>query len=474
MGMTLKELLTKGEGTLSAQEAKALAAQCRMDVDTLYTLLEERGIKILEEESEPSLDVDSIIAEVENAENNNDDMGLADENEEDAEENPADLKAAMDELLDDPVKNYLKQIGQIPLLSAEQEVELSRRIHAGAEAAHILQADRQKYDAPEYIKKNSARFSFEEDENSRSYNEDLDEDSEKSAEDAEEKADEEKAMEAVENGPLSEERRQELLKTRRDGLNARRSLSEANLRLVVSIAKKHVGHNLAFLDLIQEGNIGLMRSIDSFDISRNVKFSTYATFWIRQNITRALATTDPAIRKPIYVAEGRRSVNNAKEQMQQKGLPCDDPLEIAKYMEGDAWDSLSKREQQKKLRIIQHSLQYRKPDSLDAPVNSDAASDSNTPLSEFIPSRNEWDNPEISTSGKALWETMDKILHDMPARDACVLRLRFGLEDGCAYTLKEIGDEMDLTRERVRQVTDKTLDKLRNGKAGKMLQDFLE
>ena len=178
MGMTLKELLTKGEGTLSAQEAKALAAQCRMDVDTLYTLLEERGIKILEEESEPSLDVDSIIAEVENAENNNDDMGLADENEEDAEENPADLKAAMDELLDDPVKNYLKQIGQIPLLSAEQEVELSRRIHAGAEAAHILQADRQKYDAPEYIKKNSARFSFEEDENSRSYTEDLDEDGE--------------------------------------------------------------------------------------------------------------------------------------------------------------------------------------------------------------------------------------------------------------------------------------------------------
>ena len=178
MGMTLKELLTKGEGTLSAQEAKALAAQCRMDVDTLYTLLEERGIKVLEEENEPSLDVDSIIAEVENAENNNDDMGLADENEEDAEENPADLKAAMDELLDDPVKNYLKQIGQIPLLSAEQEVELSRRIHAGAEAAHILQADRQKYGAPEYIKKNSARFSFEEDENSRSYTEDLDEDGE--------------------------------------------------------------------------------------------------------------------------------------------------------------------------------------------------------------------------------------------------------------------------------------------------------
>lgn len=270
--------------------------------------------------------------------------------------------------------------------------------------------------------------------------------------------------------------KKDLMKAIEAGRWAKDKVVEGNLRLVVSIAKKYINSadSMVFMDLIQEGNIGLMRSIDSFDISRNVKFSTYATFWIRQNITRALATTDPTIRKPIYVAEGRRSVNNAKEQMQQKGLPCDDPLEIAKYMEGDAWDSLSKREQQKKLRIIQHSLQYRKPDSLDAPVNSDAASDSNTPLSEFIPSHNEWDNPEISTSGKALWETMDKILHDMPARDACVLRLRFGLEDGCAYTLKEIGDEMDLTRERVRQVTDKTLDKLRNGKAGKMLQDFLE
>ena len=270
--------------------------------------------------------------------------------------------------------------------------------------------------------------------------------------------------------------KKDLMKAIEAGRWAKDKVVEGNLRLVVSIAKKYINSadSMVFMDLIQEGNIGLMRSIDSFDISRNVKFSTYATFWIRQNITRALATTDPAIRKPIYVAEGRRSVNNAKEQMQQKGLPCDDPLEIAKYMEGDAWDSLSKREQQKKLRIIQHSLQYRKPDSLDAPVNSDAASDSNTPLSEFIPSHNEWDNPEISTSGKALWETMDKILHDMPARDACVLRLRFGLEDGCAYTLKEIGDETDLTRERVRQVTDKTLDKLRNGKAGKMLQDFLE
>mgnify|MGYP000559149651 CR=1 FL=1 len=307
MGMTLKELLTKGEGTLSAQEAKTLAAQCRMDVETLYTLLEERGIKIIEDEADAdvNLDVDSIIAEVENAENNSDELSLGgDDEEEAAEENPADLKAAMDELLDDPVKNYLKQIGQIPLLSAEQEVDLSKRIHAGAEAAHILQADRQKYSAPEYIKKNSARFSFEEDENSRSYTEDIDEEgSEKPSEDAEEKAAEEEAMEAVENGPLTEERRQELLKTRRDGLNARRSLSEANLRLVVSIAKKHVGHNLAFLDLIQEGNIGLIKAAEKFDCDRGFRFSTYATWWIRQAITRAIADQARTIRIPVHMVE---------------------------------------------------------------------------------------------------------------------------------------------------------------------------
>jgi len=243
MGMTLKELLTKGEGTLTAGEAKTLASQCRMDVETLYTLLEERGIKILDDEADgdTSLDVEGIMAEVESAEANSDELGLGDENEDDpAEENPADLKAAMDELLDDPVKNYLKQIGQIPLLSAEQEVDLSKRIHAGAEAAHILQADRQKYGAPEYIKKNSARFSFEEDENSRSYTEDLDEDGNtKSSEDDEEKAAEEEAMEAVENGPLTEERRQELLKIRENKERQQQTQAQYNKAVLAEDIRFH-------------------------------------------------------------------------------------------------------------------------------------------------------------------------------------------------------------------------------------------
>ena len=456
MGMTLKELLTKGEGTLSAQEAKALAAQCRMDVDTLYTLLEERGIKVLEEENEPSLDVDSIIAEVENAENNNDDMGLADENEEDAEENPADLKAAMDELLDDPVKNYLKQIGQIPLLSAEQEVELSRRIHAGAEAAHILQADRQKYGAPEYIKKNSARFSFEEDENSRSYTEDLDEDGEKSAEDAEEKADEEKAMEAVESGPLSEERRQELLKTRRDGLNARRSLSEANLRLVVSIAKKHVGHNLAFLDLIQEGNIGLIKAAEKFDCDRGFRFSTYATWWIRQAITRAIADQARTIRIPVHMVETINKVIRVSRQLLQELGHDPTPEEIADEM------NMPVDRVREILKIAQE------PVSLETPIGEEEDSH----LGDFIPDEDA-SEPAEAASFTLLKEQLVDVLSTLTPREEKVLKLRFGIEDGRTRTLEEVGKEFNVTRERIRQIEAKALRKLRHPSRSKKLKDFL-
>ena len=459
MGMTLKELLTKGEGTLSAQEAKELASQCRMDVETLYTLLEERGIKVLDNEAEEdaSLDVDSIIAEVENAENNNDDMGLADENEEDAEENPADLKAAMDELLDDPVKNYLKQIGQIPLLSAEQEVELSRRIHAGAEAAHILQADRQKYGAPEYIKKNSARFSFEEDENSRSYTEDLDEDGEKSAEDAEEKADEEKAMEAVENGPLSEERRQELLKTRRDGLNARRSLSEANLRLVVSIAKKHVGHNLAFLDLIQEGNIGLIKAAEKFDCDRGFRFSTYATWWIRQAITRAIADQARTIRIPVHMVETINRMRQATNQLVYQNGHEPTPEELAKAMDMSV----------ERVREIQRMAQ--EPASLESPVGEEEDSS----LGDFVADENA-EAPGKAADRAMVAQQINQALKSLTPREEKVIRLRFGLDDGRPRTLEEVGRDFGVTRERVRQIEAKAIRKLHSRKCLSLLNGLIE
>ena len=460
MGMTLKELLTKGEGTLSAQEAKALASQCRMDVETLYTLLEERGIKVLDNEAEEdaSLDVDSILAEVENAEANSDELGLGVDEEEEAEENPADLKAAMDELLDDPVKNYLKQIGQIPLLSAEQEVELSRRIHAGAEAAHILQADRIKYGAPEYIKKNSARFSFEEDENSRSYNEDLDDEGgEKSTEDAEEKAAEEKAEEEIENGPLTEERRQELLKTRRDGLNARRSLSEANLRLVVSIAKKHVGHNLAFLDLIQEGNIGLIKAAEKFDCDRGFRFSTYATWWIRQAITRAIADQARTIRIPVHMVETINKLVRIQRQLLQELGREPSPEEIGKEMGLPA----------ERVREIQKISQ--EPVSLETPIGEEEDSQ----LGDFIEDDAAVVPPDAA-SFSMLQEQLSKVLDGLAERERKVISLRFGLEDGHPRTLEEVGREFGVTRERIRQIESKTLAKLRHPSRSSKLKDYLE
>ena len=459
MGMTLKELLTKGEGTLSAQEAKALASQCRMDVETLYTLLEERGIKVLDNEAEEdaSLDVDSILAEVENAEANSDELGLGVDEEEEAEENPADLKAAMDELLDDPVKNYLKQIGQIPLLSAEQEVELSRRIHAGAEAAHILQADRIKYGAPEYIKKNSARFSFEEDENSRSYNEDLDDEGgEKSTEDAEEKAAEEKAEEEIENGPLTEERRQELLKTRRDGLNARRSLSEANLRLVVSIAKKHVGHNLAFLDLIQEGNIGLIKAAEKFDCDRGFRFSTYATWWIRQAITRAIADQARTIRIPVHMVETINKVIRVSRQLLQELGHDPTPEEIADEM------NMPVDRVREILKIAQE------PVSLETPIGEEEDSH----LGDFIPDEDA-SEPAEAASFTLLKEQLVDVLSTLTPREEKVLKLRFGIEDGRTRTLEEVGKEFNVTRERIRQIEAKALRKLRHPSRSKKLKDFL-
>ncbi len=459
MGMTLKELLTKGEGTLSAQEAKALAAQCRMDLETLYTLLEERGVKVLDDvDVDAGLDVDGILAEVENAESNADaDLGLGDEDSDEPEENPADLKAAMDELLDDPVKNYLKQIGQIPLLSAEQEVELSRRIHAGAEAAHILQADRARYGGTEYIKKNSARFSFEEDENSRSYSEDMDEEAEKPAEDADEKAAEKEALEEVENGPLSDERREELLRARRDGLNARRSLSEANLRLVVSIAKKHVGHNLAFLDLIQEGNIGLIKAAEKFDCDRGFRFSTYATWWIRQAITRAIADQARTIRIPVHMVETINRMRQATNQLVYQNGHEPTPEELAKAMDMSV----------ERVREIQRMAQ--EPASLESPVGEEEDSS----LGDFVADENA-EAPGKAADRAMVAQQINLALKSLTPREEKVIRLRFGLDDGRPRTLEEVGRDFGVTRERVRQIEAKAIRKLHSRKCLALLNGLIE
>ena len=476
MGMTLKEMLRKGasEGTVNADEVRALAQECGLDTESLYTILEERGIKI--QENETALDVDSILAEVESAEASaNDDY---DEPEEDRlEENPADLKAAMDELLDDPVKNYLKQIGQIPLLSAEQEVELSRRIHAGAEAARILQADRRKYNRPDYIKRNTARFSFEEDENSPDYEEPEEEldpedrrDKERPEDAAEDAAEEKEALQAVEDGPLSDERREELLKARQDGLNARRALSEANLRLVVSIAKKHVGHNLAFLDLIQEGNIGLIKAAEKFDCARGFRFSTYATWWIRQAITRAIADQARTIRIPVAIADQARTIRIPVHMVETINRMRQATSQLV-YQNGHepTAEELAKAMDMTVERVREIQRMAQEPASLESPVGEEEDSS----LGDFVADENA-EAPGKAADRAMVAQQINLALKSLTPREERVIRLRFGLDDGRPRTLEEVGRDFGVTRERVRQIEAKAIRKLHSRKCLTLLNGLIE
>ena len=401
MGMTLKELLTKGEGTLSAQEAKALAAQCRMDLDTLYTLLEERGIKIQEEETEPGLDVEGIMAEVENAENNNDDLGIgADEDEDQGEENPADLKAAMDELLDDPVKNYLKQIGRVSLLNAEQEVDLSERIEAGLYAQHLLD---------------------------------------------------------TESEGMEFKRKRELKWAAADGKKAKDHLLEANLRLVVSLAKRYTGRGMLFLDLIQEGNLGLIRAVEKFDWKKGFKFSTYATWWIRQAITRAMADQARTIRVPVHMVEVINKLSRVQRQMLQDLGREPTPDELA-------------RELDMPVEKVQEVQKYgREPISLHTPLGEDGDSEFGDLIEDTDAIA-----PSDAVAFSLLQEQFKQVLETLSPREAGVIKMRYGLEDGQPKTLDDIGRVYGVTRERIRQIESKTMSKLRHPSRSQTLRDFLD
>ena len=299
----------------------------------------------------------------------------------------------------DPVRMYLKEIGRVPLLTAEQEVDLARRIEAGLFAGAKLHAEPR----------------------------------------------------------LPSALRRDLRAIEWDGGIAKRQLVEANLRLVVSIAKRYVGRGMLFLDLIQEGNLGLIRAVEKFDYEKGFKFSTYATWWIRQAITRAIADQARTIRIPVHMVETINKLVRVQRTMLQELGREPTPEELGAVLELPA------------SRVLEIQKLAQEPVSLDTPIGTEQDSH----LGDFIED-NDAVVPADAASFLLLQEQLDQVLHGLTDREQRVIGLRFGLVDGRPRTLEEVGRELGVTRERIRQIESKTLSKLRHPSRAQKLRDYLD
>jgi RNA polymerase primary sigma factor len=345
----------------------------------------------------------------------------------------------------DPVRMYLKEIGKVPLLNAAQEVDLARRIEAGEHATELLRAmedDELKHD-PKRL-----RFVVELVWAVR--------DHQLTAFGKVEGIGREKISKSY-RPKTDEETINWLLRVERDGQLAKKKLIEANLRLVVSIAKRYVGRGMLFLDLIQEGNLGLIRAVEKFDHSKGFKFSTYATWWIRQAITRAIADQARTIRIPVHMVETINKLVRVQRQLLQDLGREPTPEEIGKVM-GIGAD---------KVREIQKVSQ--EPVSLHTPIGEEEDSQ----LGDFIEDADAV-VPVDAASFILLQEQLESVLHTLSEREKKVIQLRFGLVDGHPRTLEEVGREFGVTRERIRQIESKTLSKLRHPSRSQKLRDYLE
>ena len=317
------------------------------DIDELYKVFEKEGINLVDKKD---------------SKDDDDEVDVTKE----------DLSVPKGVTVDDPVRMYLKEIGKISLLTAEEEVEIAKRMEEGDELA-------------------------------------------------------------------------------------KKELAEANLRLVVSIAKRYVGRGMSFLDLIQEGNLGLMKAVDKFDYTKGFKFSTYATWWIRQAITRAIADQARTIRIPVHMVETINKLVRVQRQLVQDLGRDPLPEEIAAEMNLDV----------ERVREIQKIAQ--EPVSLETPIGEEEDSH----LGDFIPD-DEILSPQDAATFTLLKEQLNTVLETLTEREKKVLTLRFGLDDGRARTLEEVGKEFDVTRERIRQIGAKALRKLRHPSRSKKLKDYLE
>jgi RNA polymerase primary sigma factor len=314
-------------------------------------------------------------------------------------EDKANREARFDTITaDDTIGLYFKEIGQVPLLTAEEEITLAKRMEAGKLAQKELN-------------RNNA-------------------------------------------GPTEQAR---LSKVVRDGLAAREHLIRANSRLVISVAKKYIGRGVPFLDLIQEGNIGLVRTTDKFDYRRGNKFSTYATWWIRQAVTRAIADQSRTIRVPVHMGDQINKLMRTSHRLTQELGHEPTSAELASAMD------ITERKAEDMLRAARHPL------SLEMPTDSEGESE----LGDFIEDR-DIPTPDDTVNASLLQELLHEMLQDLPPRAVRILKLRYGLVDGETYTLEEVGRKLGVTRERVRQIEAQALSRLRHPMRTRRLKDFLK
>jgi RNA polymerase primary sigma factor len=344
----------------------------------------------------------------------------------------------------DPVRMYLKEIGKVPLLTAAQEVDLARRIEAGEFATELREAieDEGRTDTKQLKRVVESVIAIRD-----------------------HQLDKFGKVEGIGRARVSKSYRPKtredlddfLRRVERDGQLAKRKLIEANLRLVVSIAKRYVGRGMLFLDLIQEGNLGLIRAVEKFAYSKGFKFSTYATWWIRQAITRAIADQARTIRIPVHMVETINKLVRIQRQLLQDLGREPTPDEIGKQM-GIPPDKVRE--------ILKVSQE---PVSLETPIGEEEDSH----LGDFIEDSDAV-VPVDAASFILLQEQLESVLHTLSEREKKVIQLRFGLLDGHPRTLEEVGREFGVTRERIRQIESKTLSKLRHPSRSQKLRDYLE
>jgi RNA polymerase primary sigma factor len=381
----VRDLILKGKerGFITTEEVLEALAPIDLtadQIDNVYQVLQDENIEVVEMVDE--LEADQFAREARSAR----DEDLA-------------LKAPTN----DPVRMYLKEIGKVPLLTAEQEVILAKAIEEGEAATAELEATRKK------------------------------------------------------DRLVDIERLSDLRRAERQGKQAKGDLIEANLRLVVSIAKRYVGRGMLFLDLIQEGNLGLIRAVEKFDYTKGYKFSTYATWWIRQAITRAIADQARTIRIPVHMVETINKLIRIQRQLLQDLGREPTPEEIGREME------FTPEKVREILKVSQE------PVSLETPIGEEEDSH----LGDFIEDSDAV-VPVDAASFILLQEQLDSVLHTLSEREKKVIQLRFGLTDGHPRTLEEVGREFGVTRERIRQIESKTLSKLRHPSRSQKLRDYLE